>query len=135
MKHKRIIFRFLSIAVILFICNNTFAQQEISDQITSAIRNGNAAGLANYFSNTVDLEAGSTDGNFSKKQAEIIIKDFFASNKVSSFSVNHNGSSNDGSKYIIGSYKSTNNKKFRVYVLLKKMDDKLLITQLQFEEE
>ena len=129
------VFRLLPLILTLISTQFLFAQNDVTSKITSAIKQSNATALAGYFSNTVDLEAGSTDGNFSKNQAEVILKDFFSNHKAASFSVNHNGASNDGSKYIIGSYKSTNNKKFRVYVLLKNMDNKLLITQLQFEEE
>ena len=74
------------------------------------------------------------NGSYSKTQAEIIIRDFFKNIPVKSFTLNHQGSSDDGSKYIIGTYK-TSSTEYRVYILLKKLKDKLLIHQLQFEED
>jgi len=106
----------------------------VINKISDYIKNGDAKGLATYFNSTLDLEVEDTDGSFSKTQAEIILRDFFKKNKAISFSVNHKGSSNEGSHYMIGSYK-TNTADFRVYILLKKNDQKLMIYQVQFEEE
>lgn len=107
----------------------------VSNSIIASIQKADAAALAGYFNSTVDLEIGNTDGNFSKKQAEVIVRDFFGKNPVQSFSVNHKGSSDDGSEYMIGSYANKSGKKYRVYILIKKLDNKYLITQLQFEED
>ena len=134
MKNRSIALIFL--ALIMFLSGHVLrGQSTTTNQIVSAVRNADAAGLAKYFNSTVDLELGNSDGNYSKKQAEIILKDFFQKNPVQSFSINHEGSSNDGSKYMIGSCVGKNKKKFRVYILLKNKNDGLLITQLQFEEE
>lgn len=114
-----------------------FSQQEsqVIDQVHKAIREANAGNLAQYFHSSVDLELGDTDGNFSKNQAEMIVKDFFAKNPVKTYTVKHKGSSDDGSKYIIGLYLAKNNREYRVYILLKQQDAGLRINQLQFEEE
>ena len=108
---------------------------DITTKINTALKSADAAKLANCFNSTIDLELNNTDGNFSKDQAEIIVKEFFKKCPVQSYKSNHLGSSNDGSKYIIGTYTSTNNKTYRVYILLKNKNDQLLINQLQFEEE
>lgn len=108
---------------------------DISNKITSALKTADASKLAINFNSTIDLQVDKTDGSFSKNQAEVIIREFFKKSPVKSYSTNHLGSSNDGSNYIIGTYTSTTNKKYRVYVLLKNRDGKLLINQLQFEEE
>ncbi|MCF8368121.1 MAG: DUF4783 domain-containing protein [Bacteroidales bacterium] len=110
-------------------------QDDITSRINKALEIADASKLASSFSSTIDLEIPGTDGNFSKNQAEIIVKDFFKKNPVKSYKSNHLGSSNDGSKYIIGTYSSSNNKTFRVYILLKKRDENILINQLQFEQE
>jgi len=112
---------------------HTPADDIVSD-VAKAIELMDAKKLAEYFNSTIDLEIGETDGNYSKTQAEMIVRDFFKNSPLTSFTVNHQGSSNDGSKYFIGTYK-TSNQEYRVYVLLKKQDDQHLIHQLQFEQE
>ena len=88
--------------------------------------------LASYFSETVDLEAGESDGSYSKTQAEIIFRQFFKDYPLTAFSLNHEGSSNDGSKYFIGTYKTTK-AEYRVYVLMKSKNEQMRIQEIQFE--
>lgn len=127
------VFVFLSLSFAPFLPAQS--STDILSKITSAIKQSDATKLAEYFSTTIDLETGTSDGSFSKKQAEMIMKDFFKNTPVKSFTSNHDGSSDDGSKYMIGTYKTTKNETYRVYILLKKFENKLLINQLQFEKE
>jgi hypothetical protein len=126
----------IALILAVFLAFNLRGQEAgpVIDKITEFIKNGDAKNLAGYFNSTIDLEVEDTDGSFSKTQAEIILRDFFNKNKVKSFTVNHKGSSNEGSHYMIGSYK-TNSAEFRAYILLKKNNQQLLIYQIQFEEE
>ena len=114
-----------------------FAQDSnnVLDKIGTALKQADATKLAEYFNTTIDLEAGTSDGTFSKTQAEMIMKDFFKKTPVLSYTSNHRGSSDDGSKYMIGTYKSVNGDSFRVYILLKQIENKLKINQLQFDKE
>lgn len=120
-----------------FSINQSFAllpANDVVNDVANAIELMDAKKLAEFFNTTIDLEIGETDGNYSKTQAEMIVRDFFKNFPLTSFAVNHQGSSNDGSKYLIGTYK-TSTQEYRVYVLLKNQDDQLLIHQLQFEQE
>jgi len=114
-----------------------YAQQDdqVIEQVHKAMKETNSKNLASFFHTTVDLEVSNTDGNFSKNQAEMIIQEFFSQNPVKSFTIKHQGSSNDGSKYIIGLYTSKNNTGYRVYILLKRSDAGLRINQMQFDED
>lgn len=129
--------KYYSLFLILSIALSVNGQQDdkVVDQVTKAIKNTNADDLAEFFFSTIDLEVGDTDGSFSKSQANIIVRDFFTKNQKKSFQVKHKGSSDDGSKYIIGAYITQENKEFRVYILLKKTENQLLINQLQFEKD
>ncbi|NVO03349.1 MAG: DUF4783 domain-containing protein [Bacteroidetes bacterium] len=105
---------------------------EISNDIAIAIKSGNSKELAKFFNTSIDLKVPSNDETFSKAQAELIMKDFFQKNPPKSFTINHQGSSNDGSKYSIGTYVSSTGS-FRTYFLLKKVGNSFFIQQLQFE--
>ncbi|MCK5839982.1 MAG: DUF4783 domain-containing protein [Bacteroidales bacterium] len=107
--------------------------QSVTEEITAAIRAADDEKLAIYFNNTVDISLPNNEGTYSKNQAQLIIKDFFSKTPPDSFEIDHEGSSNNGSLYLIGSYKSTN-KTYRVYILIKKISGKYLIQQLQFED-
>jgi len=126
------------LVLVIFFNPNPFGYFYLGDDavknVGEAIKTMDAKKLATYFNTSVDLEVEDISGTYSKTQAEEIIRDFFKKAPLLSFTVNHEGSSNDGSEFIIGTYK-TASKNFRVYVLMKKESDKLLIRQLQFEVE
>ncbi|MEI6576074.1 MAG: DUF4783 domain-containing protein [Bacteroidota bacterium] len=105
------------------------------DEVSLAIKSGNAAALALHFNSTIDLLVPGQELTCSKIQAEQIVKDFFAKNPPKSFKINHQGSSKDGSQFSIVTYVSTNNKSFRTYFLLKKTPSGMSVQQLQFEIE
>ncbi|MCB2220911.1 MAG: DUF4783 domain-containing protein [Bacteroidetes bacterium] len=130
-------FRTLITGALILLFNIGISQNsdQIMSDIKTSIKNMNASKLATYFHDRIDLEVGEVDGNYSKRQAEVIMQDFFKKAPVKSFTINHNGSSNDGSKYMIGTYISNSGKEYRVYLLMKKSDEKLRISQLQFEED
>ncbi|NCA85465.1 MAG: DUF4783 domain-containing protein [Clostridia bacterium] len=108
---------------------------QTSTHVAAAMSNGNATALASLMNNTVALTLPDSDGTYSKKQAEQLIKMFFEQNPVSTFTAEHNGTSTDGSCYMIGELLTTKQKTYRVYVLTKKRDGVDLIQQLQIEEE
>lgn len=112
----------------------TLAGDNTMTGVTEAIKKTDATKLATFFSNTIDLEVGEISGTYSKVQAEEIVRDFFKKTPLKTFTVKHEGSSNDGSEFLIGTYQSAS-KNYRVYVLMKKEFGTLLIKQLQFEVE
>lgn len=109
-------------------------RNDIITEISNAIKAGNAAGVAKYFNSSLDLTTPDSEGTYSKTQAELILKDFFTKNPPLSFTSNHNGSSNDGSLYAIGTY-TCKAASYRTYFLLKKADSAYLIQKLEFEEQ
>lgn len=132
--------RIAAIVLVLTVTSTIFAsfvlrqQYDIITDIAGAIKNGNSADVAKYFNTTIDLTVPDNEGTYSKTQAELILKDFFTKNPPSSFTVNHNGSSNDGSLYAIGTYNADSGS-YRTYFLLKKSGTSYLIQKLEFESE
>ena len=102
---KTIFFSFLIIASVFV------PGFEVLDDIGSAIKSGSSEGVAKYFSPMVDLT--------------ILDKDF---------RIIHRGEAKDGSKYAIGTLTSSSGV-FRVYFLLTKNGEKMLMQQLRFEKE
>ena len=132
---KKIIFFFLIIFSVLEVnAQSEEVSKMIFDNIGKAFREGDASQLALNFASSFDIILPGNEGTFSKQQAEMILKDFFNKNKPKSFVINHQGTSNDGSRYAIGTYKTVN-QSYRAYVLLKSIANKLLISQLQLEKD
>ena len=132
---KKILF-FLSIILSVLQVN---AQSEetskvIFENIGKAFREGNASDLAANFASSFDVILPGNEGTFSKQQAEMILKDFFNKNRPKGFVINHQGTSNDGSRYAIGTYRTVN-QNYRAYILLKSIGNKFQISQLQLEKD
>jgi hypothetical protein len=62
------------------------------------------------------------------------MKNFFAKSAPVSFSVNQKGNSAGGAQFLIGTYK-TKTETLNVYILLKPVNNQLLIQQMRFEAD
>ncbi len=101
------------------------------DEVATAMKTGNTAGIAKFFDNTVEISLPDKTGSYSKSQAEIILKDFFDNNPVKSFDVIHKGQ-NAGSQYCIGTL-VTKNGSFRTTIYMKQKGDVQVLQELRFE--
>ena len=123
------------IALLLFAVCSTVWAMDIYDEVATAIRSGDSKQLATYFGSSVDLTVINQEDVYSKAQAELIVKDFFARNPPKSFTLLHKGSSKEGTVYGIGNMLSTNGKNFRTSFFLKMSSGRQLIQELRFETE
>lgn len=102
-----------------------------TDDIVTALKSGSADKMAKYFDNMVDVSIPGKSNTFSKGQAEMVVKDFFALNKVRNFEVQHSGS-NPSSNFIIGTL-TTSSGNYRTTVYMRSRGDKQLIQGVEFE--
>lgn len=101
------------------------------DEVINEMKAGNAAGIAQYFDRTVELNMPDKSNSYSKSQAELVLKDFFSANAVKSFAVIHKGE-NSGSQYCIGTL-VTRNGSFRTTIFMKQKGDKQVLQKITFE--
>lgn len=119
----------LSLGILL----SSFTITDSIDEVLSALKSGNAGQLAKYFDTRVDISLPNKSDNFSRNQAEMILKDFFASNEVKGFVVQHKGGSNE-SQYRIGLLQ-TRNGNFRTKVFMKQKGNQQLVQEIVFQPE
>jgi hypothetical protein len=108
-------------------------QAKIPEGIAIAIKAGNAAELSKYMNSTIELLLLDKEDFYKKPVAETILKDFFTEYQTKDFTIRHQGAKNDA-QYAIGNLK-TEKGDFRVYFLLKKVDQELLIHQIRIESD
>jgi hypothetical protein len=127
----------ISIAVVIFTIGSLAAitqdQTKIPAGISLAIKAGNAAELSKYMNSTVELLLLEKEDFYKKIVAETILKDFFNEYHAKDFVIRHQGARNDA-QYAIGNLE-TEKGNFRVYFLLKKVDQELLIHQIRIEPD
>lgn len=107
------------------------------EDISYSIESGNANELAADFANRIELTISGEEGDYSRRQAEVVLNEFFEENDPEDFEVIHKGSSNHNARYAIG-YLETSNGTYRSYVFVKENeddDDEVEIQELRFEKE
>jgi len=127
----------VSIAIVLFTIGSLAAisqdQTKIPAGISLAIKAGNATELSKYMNSTVELLLLDKEDFYKKNVAETILKDFFNEYHTKDFIIRHQGARNDA-QYAIGNLE-TEKGSFRVYILLKKVDQELLIHIIRIEPD
>ena len=115
----------------LFMLISSFTMQGGIEEVISALKSGNASGVARYFDNFIDITLPDKSSNYSKSQGELVIKDFFDNNGVKSFDVKHKGS-NDNGEYCIGTLQSKNGN-YRTTVFMRNKGNKQVIQDIRIE--
>lgn len=124
----------LTIPVVLIFYSYSLQEQvKIPAEISVALKAGNAAELAKHMNPTVELLLLEKEDFYKKNIAEAILKDFFNNYPTKDFIIRHQGAKNDA-QYAIGNLK-TEKGDFRVYFLLKKVGQDLLIHQIRIEPD
>lgn len=101
------------------------------DDVVASIRSGNAAQVSKFFDNNVELSMPDKSNSYSKSQAELVLKDFFANNVVKDFTVIHKGE-NAGSQYCIGTLQ-TKGGTYRTTIFMKQKGNVQVLQELRFE--
>jgi hypothetical protein len=123
---------FTSLLVAIAIVLSSFGQNSSSiDEVIGALRSGNANELSRYFDDNVEVTLPVKSDSYSKAQAQLILKDFFANNDVRGFELKHKGDS-PGGHYCIGTLQ-TKSGNFRAHVFMKSKGDKELVKELRFQ--
>lgn len=125
---------------ILLCCMSLFIQVSIAqtgefdavvEEISSSLKVGNAKKLSNVFSNNLTLSVKKDDGTYSKFQAELLLEDFFRSNKVEQLKrlqcVN-----NAPNSYIVFSLKTAKST-YRVFIKLSSVNKRFQVVELRIE--
>lgn len=118
----------------LFLILSLASKADTFDDVVNAIKQASAKDVSKFFNSTVELTVVNTEGVYSKPQAEMIVKNFFAANPPKTVSIQHRGASAQGAKYAIANYETAQGK-FRVYIFMKESATGMLIHELRFEKE
>ena len=121
-------------ALMLCVATLACAQNSGSDVLNDLVKpfsEGNANALSAYFAPSIDCDILGKEGVYSRQQATQVIKNFFDSNKPTSFTIRHSGGK-DVMRYAVYSL-TAGGKKYRVTVFVK--PEERLMRQLRIENE
>ncbi len=126
--------RIASLLLILTLPLSLMAQGDVKDQVTLALKTGNARALATHFIANIDLTVPDNSDVYSKAQAEQILRKFFDEHVPSDLSIDHEGVSKMGDRYYIGKL-HTSTGGYRVTFFLKKAGEVFQVKQLRIEAD
>lgn len=109
-----------------------FSTVSYSQDILSALKNGNAKELSEYFDSSVEITIGEKSNSASKKNGEELLRNFFSEAGVKNFQLIHKSGS-ASSQYYIGNL-TTNSGIYRTTVFLKQKGKSTFIQEIRFEK-
>ncbi len=116
------------------ISSESNAQSEVINNMRDALKTGSSKELVKGFNTIVELNFDGEKSNYSKSQAELVLKEFFKKYAPTDFQYIHQGASKQGLTYVIGKY-TFENGSFRVWILFKKFQDNYLVDSIDFSRE
>lgn len=96
-----------------------------------SIESGNSTRLSAYFDTNVEITLPDKSNNYSKVQAELVLKDFFKLHQVKHFEVVHTGD-NIGAQYCIGNL-YTRKGTFKTTLYIKQIGQKSILQEIRFD--
>lgn len=131
---KRSFFHAFLFVWLLLTCGVAQAQGETFGAVRNALRTASSSELSQYFDTTIDMSFDGDRQSYSATQAEFVMKDFFAKTAPATFDIKHQGASQGGIPYAIGTYTGKSGS-YRVFVKMKSVNGALRIDNMQFTKE
>jgi Domain of unknown function (DUF4783) len=115
----------------LMVATSAFRPLNGLDDVIGALRSGNAQELAKYVDDNIEISLPDKSDSYSRAQAVMVLKDFFANNGVTGFEVQFKGE-NGGSQFCVGKL-TTRSGSYRTTVFMKTKDGKQLVKEIRFQ--
>ncbi|SHM60993.1 protein of unknown function [Cyclobacterium lianum] len=112
------IFGLMSISVLSEDC---MAQEE-NNSLKIAFQQGSIREITRFLDDMVEISLDNDKRDYSRSQAEIVLRDFFRNNPAENFDLQHEGQTGDNLSYLIGTYHSLE-RKYRVLIRGKMIDN------------
>jgi hypothetical protein len=109
-------------------------QRDIFDTLSGYFKASNSKEIAGYFGPMIELNILSEEGEYSKAQAELIIRDFFSKNKAGSVKVIHRLSSSSNYRFGVLALQ-TDQSKLRVSISLANDGNRFMIRSIRIEND
>lgn len=98
---------------------NTSYSADWKEELLHVFQSGSSRDLARYFDQGITININGNQGDYSKNQAELVMRDFFRKFPPVDFQLLHEGNNQEQMIYYIGIYKSED-VAFRVFIRGKK---------------
>ncbi|WP_430817741.1 DUF4783 domain-containing protein [Carboxylicivirga sp. RSCT41] len=128
-------FKYLLVLLLAFILFQVDAQKTaaLPDGTIMLVKKADAEKLSQSFNDRIEIILPDKTAIYSRKQAEMVIKNFFNQHSVTEFQLIHQGKK-DNASYAIANYHASDGR-FRFTFLTKKRSGKIYIHQIRIERQ
>ena len=112
---------------------SAFVPAKNLDGVIAALNTGNAAGVARYVDDKVEIGLPDKKGSYNAAQATTLLKDFFSANGVRSFKTVHKGDKG-GKQFCIGTLQTLSGN-YRTQILMETKGGREVIKLISFQAE
>lgn len=136
MNKIKILYRILIFSFFLFglEISAVYGQSDVLNNVKTAMKAGSSKELTKYFHDVVEMVIDGEPADYSRTQAEFVLKDFLKKYPPSDFQYIHQGASKEGIKYAIGKY-TFDDGSFRVLLRAKEFKDTYKVYSIDFTRE
>lgn len=110
------------------------AQSDVINNVKTAMKAGSSKELTKYFNDMVEMVIDGDPSDYSRTQAEFVLKDFFRKYPPTDFQYIHQGASKEGIRYAIGKY-TYETGSFRVLLRAKEIKDGYKVYSIDFTKD
>ena len=104
------------------------------NDVLNAMRTNRVEELGRYFDNFVPVTINNNQTNYSRNQAELVLRDFFDRNPPRDFKVMNISSSGQNSQFGIAEF-NTPNGRYGVYVLVRQNGSNTVVKEIRINRE
>ena len=127
------------ILISIIACFFTFStteihQKDICDTLSSHFKSSNSREISSYFAPMIELDILAEEGEYSKAQAELILRDFLSKNSPESVKVIHRLSSSPNYRFGVLSIQTEDNN-FRISITMAKDGTRFLVRTIRIEND
>lgn len=102
------------------------------EDISSYLKASDSRNIAAYFAPLIEMNILNEENEYSKAQAELILRDFLLKNKASNVKILHQLNSNPNYRFAVFSFQGID-KKFRISISMAKEGDSFTIKVIRIE--
>lgn len=137
MNKERVFYKtILTIGIYLLVSglSECLAQNDVINNVKTAMKAGSSKELTKYFNDVVEMVIDGDPADYSKTQAEFVLKDFFKKYPPADFQYIHQGASKEGIRYAIGKY-TYDGGSFRVLLRAKEIKANYRVYSIDFTKD
>jgi len=86
-------YKYLSVLTLSLLFSLSVVAQDVFTVFPAALKSGNITAISKNFDKRIDITIDDNSDNYSKDQAEVILKDFLSKFSTRDFTIIHKGSS------------------------------------------